>query len=842
MINISIYKKHCQTNNNLNTIYNFNESSENEEKIELFKYIKNLKIPLTTPYIDFLIQDDYYFFISENFGISLDTLIKQKNISKSFFSFNKIITITYQILKCISYLEKENIFLRSLEPKFIFIDEKKNGVQISNYSIDAMFSPNEIAYLHEIKYLPPELIFYPEKTPISSSVIFSLGIILLEILIDGSNFCFFQNFQNFLNSDEFIQDYIDILKKYYDDSLIVQNSQNINYKTEKGKELLEYFLNGEFIKDKATILKEKQEFIELITECLVVNCDKRKNASDLLQLSIFKNEKLEINWDFTILPIEKESLINKVKDREDINKKIKSPSSKDNYEILTNICKINIIDYLYRINLIKYEAPILKVPDYVSGLSYKNIKPQKVKYRLKYINSINLTFPKDYNDSKEIEQNLFGIYFKGMVGKPKEMITKDILSYLKLKNLLCSFLFQKENNSLNNELVVEIKKNISFPSSLRLIAYCFLLGIDYFNDRDNLNLLYSFKFKEYITETSSSKFVLMMNKILNGIFVNNQNLFYVQGMEKVLSPLIYLANHDIEISYVLFEKFVIKLLIQFYNEKDKTTKDLKFNHLIIERLLLYFDPKYYIHLSNKDLFIDEYLNEMILSLFAQNFSNEKIFLIWDSLLIQKLNIMYIIIVQIFLLYKKEFSVLKKEDIIPRFKFRFDELNIEQLLELSVSMYKNTPQSFLPIYHDYNEEVIAELQQNEFFKNRWWDMRNFYTDEIKAPVMAVDDIVKFYDQITFVDIRKSITDNLKVKGAITFTDNIEDIVENDEEDSPSIKQIKKANEMNKIIVLIGNKDTVYDKIIIVLANKDIKNLCVLQGGIDVIQLEEKSLLL
>ena len=40
----------------------------------------------------------------------------------------------------------------------------------------------------------------------------------------------------------------------------------------------------------------------------------------------------------------------------------------------------------------------------------------------------------------------------------------------------------------------------------------------------------------------------------------------------------------------------------------------------------------------------------------------------------------------------------------------------------------------------------------------------------------------------------------------------------------------------------NKDTVYDKIIIVLANKDIKNLCVLQGGIDVIQLEEKSLLL
>lgn len=841
MINISIYQKTCQTNNNDISIYNFNESNENAQKIELFKYIKNLKIPLTTPYIDFIIQDDYHFFISETFGTSLNTLINQKNISKSFFSFNQITTITFQILKCISYLEKENIFLRSLEPKFIFINEN-NDVQISNYIIDAMFSPNEIAYLHQIKYLPPELIFYPDKTPISSSVIFSLGIILLEILIDGTNFSFFNKFKNFLNSDEFIQDYIDILNKYYDDTLIVQNHQNINYQTEKEKELLEYFLNGEFIKDKEKIIKEKQELIDLISECLVVNCDKRKNASDLLQLPIFKSERLDINWDFTILPIDKESLINKVKDREDINKKIKLASSKDNYEILTNVCKINIIDYLYRNSIIKYEAPILKIPDYVSGISYKNIKSQKVKYRLKYINTTKLTFPKDYNDPKEIEQNLFSIYFKGMIGKPKEMIIKDIISYFKLKNLLCSFLYQKESNTLNNELIVEIKKNISFPSSLRLIAFCFLLGIDYYNDRDNLNLLYSFKFKEYITEGPSCKKVLMMNKILNGIFNNNQNLFYVKGMEKVLSPLIDLANNDIEISYVLFEKILTKFLIQFYNEKNKTIKDLKFNHLIIERLLLYFDPKYYIHLSNKDLFMDEYLNEMILSLFAQNFSNETIFLIWDSLLIQKLNIMYIIIVQIFLLYKKEFSVLKKEDIIPRFKFRFDELNIEQLLEQSVSMYKNTPQSFLPIYHDYNEEVIAELQQNEFFKNRWWDMRNFYTDEIKAPIMAVDDIVKFYDQITFVDIRKNINDNLKVKGAIMFIDNIEEIEDNDKEDTPSMKQIKKANEMNKIIVLIGNKDTVYDKLIIVLAKKDIKNICVLQGGIDVIQLEEKTLLI
>ena len=47
--------------------------------------------------------------------------------------------------------------------------------------------------------------------------------------------------------------------------------------------------------------------------------------------------------------------------------------------------------------------------------------------------------------------------------------------------------------------------------------------------------------------------------------------------------------------------------------------------------------------------------------------------------------------------------------------------------------------------------------------------------------------------------------------------------------------------DKIIVLLGDKDSVYKDIIIILSNQNIKNVCVLQGGIDIIQLDEPSLL-
>ena len=64
---------------------------------------------------------------------------------------------------------------------------------------------------------------------------------------------------------------------------------------------------------------------------------------------------------------------------------------------------------------------------------------------------------------------------------------------------------------------------------------------------------------------------------------------------------------------------------------------------------------------------------------------------------------------------------------------------------------------------------------------------------------------------------------------------------DDEEKYSVALEKINQKKDKIIVLLGNKDSVYKDIIIILSNQNIKNVCVLQGGIDIIQLDEPSLL-
>ena len=809
MINISVYKKCYPKSKNC---FDCNECKDNQQIIESFNYMKNKHLPYTTNYIDFIIRDNYYIFVSEKYGNSLDSLLK----NNPSFSISQAIKITYQLLRCITHLEKENIYLRYLTPKSIEIDDKDN-IKVNDYLVDKIFHNKEINLVNNIKYLAPELIFYKENEQVASSVIFSIGIIILELLCDKHKFSTYNTLIDFFDSNDYINSYLDLLKKYHNDSFINKKVMNdsIDYKTDNKALLFEYFLNGEML------IEKDNDLVDFIYECLVVNCDKRKTASQLIQHPFFKTNNIDdVKWNFTILPIDKERLIAKEKGVINVSY-LKKPSSKDNYEILTNICSIDIVDYLYRLQCIEYFPLINSIPELLTICNDK----QEQDCIIERVTKIDLSFPNDYN-------NPIDFFTQYMISEDNQKVyDKEIQSYFKLKLLLGNYLYQL--SSSNEELLLEIKKKECLPSSLRLITYCYLLGIDYYNDRDNLSLISSFKLNNYIKDNT-------VNKILNALFINNKNLFFISGMELLASSVYYsLSQYDEEISYMLMEKIITKLYIQLSNEKDRTYRDLKFNHLIIERMLLYQDPKYYIYLSNENVFKEPFLKQTILSLFSINFKGENLLKIIDAILINNLNLFYIIITNIFLMYKMSFTIQKQKDIYARFDTLFDQIDIDRLLSNSISIYKKTPQSFLPIYHEYNEEAIAELAQNEFFKNRWWDMRNFYTDDIKAPVIVIDDIIKYYNEILFVDIRKE-NKTKKVKQSIDFYEGMNSNADDDEE-KYSVALEKINQNKDKIIVLLGDKDSVYKDIIIILSNQNIKNVCVLQGGIDIIQLDEPSLL-
>jgi hypothetical protein len=166
----------------------------------------------------------------------------------------------------------------------------------------------------------------------------------------------------------------------------------------------------------------------------------------------------------------------------------------------------------------------------------------------------------------------------------------------------------------------------------------------------------------------------------------------------------------------------------------------------------------------------------------------------------------------------------------------DFVKVDPIINDTIKMYKFIPMNMLPITYEYSEDVVAELKNNEFFKNRWWEFENYYTEKFKVPIIQMDDVLKYYDKILFIDIRtQQEYESLKIKDSLYLglqKNKYQDVTNN---------SLDKHNS-NKFIVLIGNKNSTYIDHISHLLNKKIKFVCILQGGIDILELEEPNLLI
>jgi hypothetical protein len=166
----------------------------------------------------------------------------------------------------------------------------------------------------------------------------------------------------------------------------------------------------------------------------------------------------------------------------------------------------------------------------------------------------------------------------------------------------------------------------------------------------------------------------------------------------------------------------------------------------------------------------------------------------------------------------------------------DFVKMDNIVSDIIKLHKFIPSSFLPIDHEYNEEVLNELKNNDFFKDRWWEFENYYTDKYTVPIIHMEDILKYYDRLLFVDVRtQQEYELLRIKDSLYLNS----IGKNKYYDS-CIQQLEKVNG-NKIIVLIGKNNTDFNTAIAHLLQKKIKYLSILQGGIDIIQLDEPNLI-
>jgi len=167
----------------------------------------------------------------------------------------------------------------------------------------------------------------------------------------------------------------------------------------------------------------------------------------------------------------------------------------------------------------------------------------------------------------------------------------------------------------------------------------------------------------------------------------------------------------------------------------------------------------------------------------------------------------------------------------------NSIKVETLMNEALKLYKFIPHSLIPINYEYHEDVFEELKNNEYFKDRWWEFENFFTDNSKynVPVITFEDITKIYEKVIFIDIRNlQEYENIRVKDSIFLS------LEKNKYFDSTLNFVEK-NKGNKFFVIIHNKGGDYKEKIMYLLNKKVKFICILQGGIDVIFIDEPNLI-
>ena len=522
---------------------------------------------------------------------------------------------------------------------------------------------------------------------------------------------------------------------------------------------------------------------------------KRDNFFDFF-LNIYKDDK---NFD-EIQKFLEECLVINVDNRKSIKNLLQNKIFKDN---------IKILDYHFIM------LPLTKNEKYEiidSKINYDELNIYEKYYIIKNLKQNNLF--KFFEENKyEINDN--NNNNKNLIYSSSYEIKKyNLVDY---KNFKFNFLNKKNKD----ELINYIKKfnNNTIPPFYRLEIYNYLLNIDSINNNEEYNLSVYSK----ITLEEINNFNINKNDIYFFSYIFKyfkiKNIKITNDVIEFIYKLKHLSNNPKDIVYILNYFFETKFLFNC----------TEYNIIIFEKIFSFYDIEYYLFLKGNDFF-SEYKN-FIEKYFSNFFSSfilkpSNFFKLFDILILYKINIIYIILLQFFLFLKE--NIFKK--IYQKEIYNFIIKNIilfnfivEDIINETLLMYNNTPLSFMRLDNEFNEDILEELKKNEFLKNRYWEFIDY--KNYKLSIINLDEVISNANNIILINIIENDNKNKKLKKLYSLNK----LIENKE----------KFN--NKIKVLIGNKDCNIENVVNIIYNNEINKVCILKGGIEIIEMDSPDLL-
>lgn len=904
MFNAEIYTIKAQIQE-LTKLYFRDDSCHLSDSVEHNEYLFNkcviqLSHNNLVRYFSMCKSSNYLAFVNEGYDSSLyrplDEVIDKCITSKLRLSEEQTKSIIFQILSACIYLQENKIPFHCILPQNILFNSKTNHILIKSYFMSKLFKQEQTLNFTDLRFLSPEVVFNEKLQGCEAkSVAWSVAIILLNLLASSEMFAHSDLYFSYIGNEKFAEDYYGILLKYRGTNIFFKKDDvsEEDKSTKSCLRLLELFMNGKFI-DRSKLINLNL-WNDFLYSALHFSEEKRAAVSELIQHSLFFDVRNKFSIaELYVVPhsIEDDCNINELNKNKVL--KIKQVYSELCWNIFTNIYGIDLFDFLFKQKIIEYYSALEILPDIImldevskSNEEAISIDSPKIYFVKEYTVDLKLNFKmyehcnegikgkllafsqltKSIDDTVELSISEYSI-----LGSASEFKSRNEIKSLVIKSILLYDLYQKlkQKTIKLNEFQQEFRQHkliiLPFLRNFTYLSMLDVLHLSYvdllFPDSESLIQEFSKvdcndpKLKEFIQEYDQiKKDVLrskeyhplinskvgqqMMLKLFEGLLLQEEDFFYFQGMEAIAAASLVLFYPSIVDARNVMMKIVKKLSYVFLDSVNKTITSLNFFHLIVSRLLAYFDPELYEYLIFQlNLFEEPHLSSWVITLFSRCFSYNDVFLIWDCFFYEKINFIYLVTTSLLLHIRSSLLGSDKDfilhDIFPNIHLY---ANVETVVFKSKELLQMTPQSFLLLSSEFNPEILEELKKNQFYADRWWMFQNYDITEYFVPIIYMEDISLFFERISFLDIRPYQEYNLK-KLSNSINLNLPEVGEPNKRQLSSIETLKKSE---KIIVVIGNKQTSYRELSILVNKYKVRYVCLLQGGIDIIITEHPDLL-
>ena len=668
-----------------------------------FQELKILSHPHLCQYVDVVRgKHERLVIVSEHYETNLKILMKVKN---QFRTVNDIQKLAYEILLGLEFLSSNNYVHRNLSTENILLDAKSK-VKLSQFGLYHMTNFNdEVSFtIGDVRYSAPEVIvaglgYNPNLGPSDSAVdLWSLGTILLDCYLEGNLWSKLGH-----SNERIATKLIDMFSKSSSNHNAFQELCDLSGCEHKIKLIDQTFLSFLQLCLQSDPSKRCNRIREILSHDFIkpLHDPKFMNLSPPLPFpAVFRSHYLQELPDFNSLLLEnkkectRESLL----------------AERSLFEIYHLWCLTggDVFIELKKAHLLNLKAPVLALPSAIlnNGEEYGTIEDESLMFNP---STIRLSLTQLYKRLATVEltaffplvvhDDLYPVDLSESMKLPL-VIREESAGYqfhriVLFERLLQGYPFTRDR------IVKEARTDI--PPYIRAKVWAALLNItgDIFESYDMIDKVSMTatdrqievdipRCHQYDHLLSSPVGHAKLKSVLKAWVVSNSpRLVYWQGLDSLCAPFLKLNFNNEALAFACLSAFIPKYLYNFF---------LKDNSMIIheylavfKQLIAFHDPELFNHLDEIGFQPELYAIPWFLTMFSHVFPLQKIYHLWDTLLLGSSLLPLCVGVSILQQFREQLLSFSFNECILLFS-DMPGIDIEICVKDSIKLFNHTPPS------------------------------------------------------------------------------------------------------------------------------------------------------